>query len=137
MHKVMIGTVAILLGGPALGAQSAEQREIMRTNAAQATAAARHISRDTDPDGRAANCYVFIAMSRNAHSRAVGRSDAAMRRAQRLYYDFLVRRLTRDGAAQLAGSSGNPLAPAAPAARDAASRYCVANAERLASRPAG
>ena len=132
MRTLVIAASVLSLGACMQTTENAELREITRSNAEQATADARNIANETDPEGRAGNCYVFIGISRNLHSRGVGHDDAAMERAQRAYYDFLVRRLTKAGADQLIGSSVNPLTPADPAARDAASRYCVDHAVALA-----
>jgi hypothetical protein len=112
--------------------QPAELAEIMRQNAADATADASNISREADPDARAAKCHVFLALSRNLNSRNVGHDDAAMRRAQGQWYGDLRSRMPKIEVDQLIASTGNILEPADPVARDAASRFCVDNAPTIA-----
>jgi hypothetical protein len=111
--------------------RDAEIAAATRANAESATADAANISKETDPVGRSAQCYVFIGVSRHHNSRAVGYDDAAMEQAQNQHYAFLVQRLEKIGADQLTGSSVNMLAPAAAAQRDAASRWCVQNAPEV------
>lgn len=108
--------------------QDAEIAATQRSNAASATADAANISRETDPDARAAQCVVFLGISRHHKSRAVGFGDAAMARAQAQWRADLRTRLDQVQTDQLTGSSVNMLEPAAAAQRDAASRWCVQNA---------
>jgi hypothetical protein len=119
---------AALAIGSAQASQPGEQARMERENAEAATAAARNIAAETDPDGHAASCHVFLSLSINTgHARQVGSSRAAMERARTGFYNFLVRHLGRQSADQLVASSGNPLQPANATARDRASRYCVAH----------
>jgi hypothetical protein len=45
--------------------QDTELAQIQRSNAAEATAQAANISKETDPDSRAAQCIVFLGLSRH------------------------------------------------------------------------
>ena len=130
MRTLVFISASLLAATGAQATQSAEQRTAMRDNRVEATATARNISRERDPEVRGASCHVFLSLSMNAHrSRAVGYNEAAMERARSLYYADVVRRLGGwQVADQLIGSSANPLEPALPAARDAASRWCVQHA---------
>jgi uncharacterized protein (DUF305 family) len=123
----LIMSLAALAGSAqAAGAGAADQAT--GGNAAAATAAARNIARQTDPNRRAASCHIFLQLSIDHHSRAVGFSEAAMERAKTGFHDALVRQMggwqVADG---LIGETTDSLEAAAPAARDAASRYCMAH----------
>jgi hypothetical protein len=72
-----------------------------------------------DPDARGAACVVFLGLAEPAFPSYV-RASAAWRAR-------LVRRLGEDGAAQLIGSSVNPLQDTPAAARRAAVDWCAAN----------
>jgi hypothetical protein len=112
-------------------AQDAELAAITSSNAAEATADAANISRETDPDARAAQCIVFLGISRDRKSRAVGYDDSAMEQAQNQWKADLAQRFSQQESDQLVGSSVNMLAPAAAVQRDAASRWCVQNAPEV------
>jgi hypothetical protein len=111
--------------------QDAEVASITSSNAAEATAQAANISKETDPDARAAHCIVFLGLSRHRNSRAVGFDDAAMEQAQNQWKADLQQRFSQQEMDQLTGSSVNMLEPAAAAQRDAASRWCVQNAPEV------
>jgi hypothetical protein len=111
--------------------QDAELAEIQSSNAAAATAHAAGISRESDPDSRAAHCIVFLGISRHNKSRAVGYDDSAQEQAQNQWKAELRQRLSQQELEQLTGSSVNMLEPAAAAQRDAASRWCVQNAPEV------
>jgi hypothetical protein len=111
--------------------QDGEVAAITRSNASAATAAAAGISRESDPDARAAQCIVFLGISRDRKSRAVGYDDAAMEQAQNQWKADLAQRFSQQESDQLTGSSVNMLMPAAAVQRDAASRWCVQNAPEV------
>ena len=88
-------------------------------NAAAAADAAPPAVLGDDPDAQGAGCVVFL-----------GQADAALPsyvRASAAWRAGLVRRLGEDGAAQLIGSSVNPLQDTPAAARRAAVDWCAAN----------
>ena len=109
----------------------AELAAITKSNAADATAQAVALPKEKDPDARAANCIVFLGISREQKSSAVGHDDAAMRQAQDQWKAELRQRFSQTEMDQLTGSSVNMLMPAAAAQRDAASRWCVQNAPEV------
>ena len=111
--------------------QDAELASVTRSNAAEATAQAANISKETDADSRAAQCIVFLGLSRHHKGRAVGYDDAAMRQAQDQWKSDLLQRFSQQEMDQLTGSSANMLEPAAAPQRDAASRWCVQNAPEV------
>jgi hypothetical protein len=95
---------------------------VMTTAPANATAAADAVPPAVlgdDPDARGAECVVFLGQAEAAPPSYV-RASAAWRAG-------LVRRLGEDGAAQLIGSSVNPLQDTPAAARRAAVDWCAAN----------
>lgn len=116
---------------PAAPAADAELAAIEKTNAQEATAAARAVSTERDADARAATCVVFLGISRGANSRDVGFDDAAMRQAQDQWKADLRQRMSQQEVDQLTGSSVNMLTPAEAGARDAASAWCVRNAPEV------
>jgi len=111
---------------PAQAALASAADQPIGGNAASATAAARNIARQTNPNRRAASCHIFLQLSIDHHSRAVGSTEAAMERAKSGFHDALVRQMggwqVADG---LIGETTGTLASADPAARDAAARYCM------------
>jgi CCR4-NOT transcriptional regulation complex NOT5 subunit len=109
----------------------AELAAITKSNAEDATAQAVALPKEKDPDARAATCIVFLGISREQKSRAVGHDDAAMRQAQDQWKSELRQRYSQTEMDQLTGSSVNMLMPAAAAQRDAASRWCVQNAPEV------
>jgi|GEM_PF-6531613 len=111
--------------------EDAELAAITRSNAEEATAEAVALPKEKDPDARAATCIVFLGISREQKSRAVGYDDAAMRQAQDQWKSDLRQRYSQAEMDQLTGSSVNMLMPAAAAQRDAASRWCVQNAPEV------
>ena len=102
-----------------------------RSNIEQATADARNISSERDPDARAATCIVFLGISRDAGNSAGGFDDAAMRQAQDQWKADLRQRMSEQEMNQLTGSSVNMLMPAERSARDTASAWCVRNAPEV------
>jgi hypothetical protein len=109
----------------------AELAAITKSNAEEATAAAVALPKEKDPDARAATCVVFLGISREQKSGAVGFDDAAMRQAQDQWKADLRQRFSQTEMDQLTGSSVNMLMPAAAEQRDAASRWCVQNAPEV------
>ncbi len=109
----------------------AELAAITSSNAQSATAQAAGISREADADARAAHCIVFLGISRDRKSRAVGFDGPAMEQAQNQWKAELRQRFSEQEMDQLTGSSVNMLMPAAAAQRDAASRWCVENAPEV------
>lgn len=80
------------------------------------------------PDGAydAADCVVHIGQFEPVPAR----QEAALAAAAAAWRASVVRELGEDGAAQLIGSSVNPLQPTPAALRRAAVAWCVANAPR-------
>ena len=109
----------------------AELAAITESNAKEATATAVALPKEKDPDARAASCIVFLGISREQKSAAVGFDDAAMRQAQDQWKSDLRQRYSQTEMDQLTGSTVNMLMPAAAAQRDAASRWCVQNAPEV------
>jgi hypothetical protein len=79
-----------------------------------------------DPDARGAGCVVFLGQAEPTRPGFV-QASAAWRAA-------LVRRLGEDGAAQLIGSSVNPLEDRPAAARRAAVDWCATNSPAIEGR---
>jgi hypothetical protein len=109
----------------AAGAAAAEGNAVMTANeagpasvAAAPTAAAPAVLGD-DPDAQGAGCVVFLGQAKPGRP-SYARASAAWRAA-------LVRRLGEDGAAQLIGSSVNPLQDTPATARGAAVDWCAAH----------
>jgi hypothetical protein len=88
-------------------------------NAAAAADRAPPAMLGDDPDAQGAGCVVFLGQAEPAGAE-YARASAAWRAG-------LVRRLGEDGAAQLIGSSVNPLEDTPPAARRAAVDWCAAH----------
>jgi len=122
--------IAVNTAAPA-SAADAELAAIEWSNAEEATAEARGISSEKDPDARAAACIVFLGISREQNSRNVGFDDVAMRQAQDQWKADLQTRMPEQEAEQFTGSSVNMLLPAAARERDAASAWCVRNAPEV------
>ncbi len=122
-----VNTTANMAAAP----QDAELAAITNSNAEAATAAAVALPTETDRDARAANCVVFLGISRDRNSRDVGFDDAAMEQAQNQWKADLRQRFSQQESDQLTGSSVNMLMPAQAAQRDAASRWCVQNAPEV------
>ncbi len=80
------------------------------------------------PDGayEAAECVVHIGQFEPVPAG----QEAALTRASAAWRASIVRELGETGAAQMIGSSVNPLQPTPPALRQAAVAWCLANAPR-------
>jgi hypothetical protein len=94
--------------------------------AAMATITDEQLAAQVAPDGDydAAECVVHIALLEPVPAgleQALDRAGAAWRAR-------VVRELGEEGAAQMIGSSVNPLTPTPPALRQAAAAWCLANA---------
>jgi hypothetical protein len=131
MRSLALITALAAVTACATTGEDAELGAVTSSNAAEATAEAANISRETDPDARAANCIVFLGLSRHHKSRNVGYDDAAMTQAQDQWKSELAQRFSQAEMDQLTGSTVNMLEPAAAAQRDAASRWCVQNAPEV------
>lgn len=131
MRKIIIIAAAMAASACAHVA-STEQTAAVRENAERATAEARSIANEMDPERKAANCSNFITISRNLRSRVDGYDDAAAERAWSRYNAYLVQRLgSQDSATQLVASSANFLLGADPVAREAAARHCIEHASTI------
>ena len=116
-------------GGQENGSVTPANRTANATSTAPAAANAVVTAHQTppavlgdDPDARGADCVVFLGQAEAAPP-SYAQASAAWRAG-------LVRRLGEDGAAQLIGSSVNPLQDTPAAARRAAVDWCAANPPR-------
>lgn len=86
-------------------------------------------AREVASDG--VSCIVFLGLSRQANSTAVGFDDPIMQQAQGQWEAALAQEMAENEWKQLVGSSVNPLTGTPAAQRDAASRWCVENAPEV------
>lgn len=115
------GAPAFSAAGAAAAAGNAimPANEAAPANSAAAPAVAAPAVLGDDPDARGAGCVVFLGQAEPTRP-SYAQASAAWRAA-------LVRRLGQDGAAQLIGSSVNPLQDTPAAARRAAVDWCSAH----------
>lgn len=109
---------------------SAEVREITRSNAQQATADAARIAAggESDPLSRAASCSAFLRMSINDPRPGSGYDRVAMEQAYSQWTLQLRGQLNQMETEQFLASTSAVLQYAAKPERDRASNYCVQNA---------
>ena len=127
--RKMLPAAALLAASACTTPQDAELAAIQRSNAHAATADAQKLARGAEPDP-AAQCIVFLGISRHHKSTRFDLTEEAMAWAQAAWKAKLRQSLSQQEMDQLTGSSVNMLAPANPAARDAAARWCLQNAPR-------
>jgi hypothetical protein len=80
---------------------------------------------EMESDG--AGCVVFLGLSMEANSQAVGHDEVAMQQAADQWRSALELKLGKDSSNQLIGSSVNMINQTPAAQRDAASKWCVEN----------
>lgn len=127
--RKMVLAAAFLAASACTTTQDGELAANQQSNARAATADAQKLARGAEPDPEA-QCIVFLGISRHHKSTRFDLTEAAMASAQAAWKAKLRQTMSRQEMDQLTGSSVNILAPADPATRDAASRWCVQNAPR-------
>ena len=118
-HENATGAHAHAAAPASAGNATVAANEAVSANVGGATNAPPPAVLGDDPDAQGSGCVVFLGLAKPA-SPQYARASASWRA-------LLVSRLGEDGAAQLIGSSVNPLQDTPAAARRAAVDWCVAH----------